>query len=139
MTSMKAWVTTAAETPAVANILAHTRSIRRRSRRTSLSTRSFRGVGIPSAVGLGNLPEAELLVDSLLGYSQTGPRAPIRSRLSAASGGRGVLALDVPSGLELATDELHEPHARADATLTLAAPKSGLRSREAEAAIGDLS
>jgi NAD(P)H-hydrate epimerase len=49
-----------------------------------------------------------------------------------------VLALDVPSGLELATGVLHAPHVVAEATLTLAAPKEGLRAPGAAAAVGGL-
>jgi NAD(P)H-hydrate epimerase len=41
------------------------------------------------------------------------------------------LALDVPSGLELATGSVHEPAVRATATLTLAAPKHGLEAHPA--------
>jgi NAD(P)H-hydrate epimerase len=51
-----------------------------------------------------------------------------------------VLSLDVPSGLELSSGVLHEPHVRAEATLTLAAPKVGLRRTEAGALfLADLS
>ncbi len=50
--------------------------------------------------------------------------------------GRQVLALDVPSRLELATGCLHEPQVEAVATLVLALPKEGLRA--ARAAVGEL-
>jgi len=44
----------------------------------------------------------------------------------------------VPSGLELETGRLHEPHIRAAATLTLALPKEGLRAGAAADVVGDL-
>jgi NAD(P)H-hydrate epimerase len=40
-----------------------------------------------------------------------------------------VLALDTPSGLDPATGEVFDPTIQAAATLTLALPKQGLRSR----------
>jgi NAD(P)H-hydrate epimerase len=49
-----------------------------------------------------------------------------------------VLALDVPSGLELATGALYDPHVQAEATLTLAVPKEPLRAPGAAAARGEL-
>ena len=83
-------------------------------------------------------PEVELVLDALLGYSQAGPPRGEAARLIEWAQGRRVLALDVPSGLELATGTLHLPHMRAEATLTLAAPKGGLRVPEAGAAVGNL-
>ena len=60
-------------------------------------------------VGVGEpvLGQAELVLDGLLGYSQAGPPRRPAARLIQASAGRRVLALDVPSGLELATGTLH--------------------------------
>lgn len=80
-------------------------------------------------------PESELVVDALLGYSQSGPPRGTTADLIEASAGRRVLALDVPSGLELSSGVLHVPHVLAEATMTLAAPKTGLRG---SAAVGDL-
>ena len=40
-----------------------------------------------------------------------------------------ILALDAPSGLDTATGEVFDPAINAAATLTLALPKQGLRSR----------
>jgi NAD(P)H-hydrate epimerase len=81
---------------------------------------------------------AELVLDALLGYSQQGdPRGAARS-LIEWSAGRRVLALDVPSGLELATGVVRSPCVRAEATLTLALPKHGLRAPGATEVIGDL-
>jgi NAD(P)H-hydrate epimerase len=77
-------------------------------------------------------------VDGLLGYSQAGPPRGGAARLIQATAGRRILALDVPSGLELATGTLHTPHVVAEATLTLAAPKQGLRAAGVAAAVGRL-
>lgn len=52
--------------------------------------------------------------------------------------GRRVLALDAPSGLELETSRLREPHVWAEATLALACPKEGLCAAGAEGAVGAL-
>ncbi len=73
-------------------------------------------------------PEADLLLDCLLGYSLQGnPRgrtAELVQRANAQSG--PVLALDTPSGLDVTTGEARTPCVRATATLTLALPKVGL-------------
>jgi NAD(P)H-hydrate epimerase len=89
-------------------------------------------------VETGDVGSAELVVDALLGYGQQGsPTGEVARLIREASGAR-VLALDVPSGLELETGRLHDPHVRASATLTLALPKEGLRSVEAGGVTGDL-
>lgn len=85
-----------------------------------------------------DLPDGDLVIDALLGYSQEGPPRGETARLIAASAGRRVLALDTPSGLELATGRLHEPHVRAAATVTLAAPKAALRLPLAAGPVGRL-
>jgi NAD(P)H-hydrate epimerase len=82
--------------------------------------------------------EPELVVDALLGYSQRGEPTGPAAELIRWSGARRVLALDAPSGLELATGTLHTPHVTAEATLTLAAPKAALAGGEATAAVGRL-
>ncbi len=73
------------------------------------------------------LGEPDLVLDALFGYGQRGAPRGEAARLIEWTAGRLVLALDVPSGLELETGVLHEPHVRAEATLTLALPKEGLR------------
>jgi NAD(P)H-hydrate epimerase len=84
------------------------------------------------------LGPAELVLDGLLGYSQAGPPRDRTARLIEATAGQRVLALDVPSGLELATGTLHTPYVVAAATLTLAAPKHALRAPGAAVAVGQL-
>jgi NAD(P)H-hydrate epimerase len=70
----------------------------------------------------------ELVIDALLGYSQEGSPRGAAADLIGRAADSATLALDVPSGLELATGAVRHPHVKADATLTLAAPKAGLRS-----------
>jgi len=97
-----------------------------------------RRLAIPVHDGIESLGEPELVLDALLGYSQRGePRGPTAELIRWGSG-RRVLALDVPSGLELATGSLRTPYVSAEATLTLAAPKTGLAASGAEAVVGRL-
>ena len=84
------------------------------------------------------LNDEELVIDALLGYSQKGSPSGKVDALVRRTAGAPVLALDVPSGLELESGRLHDPHIRAAATLTLALPKEGLRSGHATEAVGDL-
>jgi NAD(P)H-hydrate epimerase len=80
----------------------------------------------------------ELVVDALLGYGQKGTPSGEVAELISLAPAAPLLALDVPSGLELETGRLHEPHVRATATLTLAAPKEGLRIGDAADVVGEL-
>ena len=98
----------------------------------------LRRMGLDVQVGGAALGPADLVLDGLLGYSQAGPPRGDAARLLRASAGRRVLALDVPSGLELATGTLHSPHVVAVATMTLAAPKQALRAPDAAVAVGAL-
>lgn len=87
---------------------------------------------VPVEVGAASSDnEADLTVDALLGYGQHGPPRGRTAALVRSTGGQAVAALDVPSGLELATGSGHEPAVQAAATLTLAAPKRGLESHPA--------
>lgn len=70
----------------------------------------------------------DLILDALIGYSLSGPpRGPARELIQWANATRQpVLALDVPSGLEATTGENPGEMIRAQHTLTLALPKTGL-------------
>ena len=97
-----------------------------------------RALRIPIHDEVASLGEPELVLDALLGYSQRGaPHGPAAELIRWAAG-RRVVALDVPSGLELGTGALHTPHVRAEATLTLAAPKTALAADNAAGAVGRL-
>lgn len=76
--------------------------------------------------GVMNGEEADLVVDALLGYGQRGAPDAETAALIRLTEGQPTVALDTPSGLELATGRVHTPAVRAEATMTLAAPKAGL-------------
>jgi NAD(P)H-hydrate epimerase len=75
------------------------------------------------------LAEADVVVDAVIGYSLAGaPRGAEADLIrQIVSNGRPVVSLDVPSGLDATTGGAPGDVASADATMTLALPKSGLR------------
>jgi NAD(P)H-hydrate epimerase len=97
-----------------------------------------RRLAIPILERIESLDEPDLVIDALLGYGQRGDPHGDAAGLIRWSAGRRVLALDVPSGLELASGQLRLPHVTAEATMTLAAPKRGLAAANAAEAIGRL-
>ncbi|MDA1173567.1 MAG: NAD(P)H-hydrate epimerase [Chloroflexi bacterium] len=100
------------------------------------------GLEVPMTLvsGLVDLPEADLIIDALVGYSLSGPpRGAVASLIRAANDEKcPVLALDVPSGVDAGSGVVYDPAIIADATLTLGLPKTGLRNPDAHAAIGEL-
>jgi NAD(P)H-hydrate epimerase len=72
---------------------------------------------------------AELVVDALVGYSLRGsPRGRVAELIDLCNrNARRVLSLDVPSGLDATNGDAPGQVVRADRTLTLALPKTGLR------------
>jgi NAD(P)H-hydrate epimerase len=76
---------------------------------------------------------SDLVVDALIGYGLHGdPQGRIAELVGWASRRPGqVLSLDGPSGLDLDTGRQATPCVRADATMTLALPKTGLAGSEA--------
>jgi NAD(P)H-hydrate epimerase len=97
-----------------------------------------RRLAIPIHEGIESLDEPDLVIDALLGYGQRGDPHGDAAGLICWSAGRRVLALDVPSGLELASGQLRMPHVTAEATMTLAAPKTGLAAANVAVAVGRL-
>jgi NAD(P)H-hydrate epimerase len=95
-------------------------------------------LAIPTQESTDSLGDSELVLDALLGYSQRDAPHGRAAEMIRWSAGRRVLALDVPSGLELATGKLHAPHITADATLTLAAPKAALKGAAVANLVGRL-
>lgn len=96
-------------------------------------------IGVPATEG-GRIPDADLLVDALLGYSARGaPRGRVAELIRLANeAGVPILALDLPSGLDPDSGEAHEPAIRAARTLTLALPKAGLVLARARVWVGEL-
>ena len=99
-------------------------------------------IGVATAVATeeARLPEADLIVDALIGYSLRGaPSGAAAALVRAANQHRApVLALDVPTGVDATTGEAAGDAVRADATLTLALPKTGLRAAAAKEYVGEL-
>ncbi len=75
-----------------------------------------------------SLPDADLIIDAVIGYSLAGPPRGAGARLIDLANVHAapVLSLDAPSGLDTTSGEAHPTAVRATATLTLAMPKKGL-------------
>jgi NAD(P)H-hydrate epimerase len=86
------------------------------------------------------LESAALILDAMLGYGASGdPRPPIKDWIERANGlGIAVLSLDCPSGLDATTGQPGRPCIRAEATMTLALPKTGLLASQANDYVGRL-
>jgi NAD(P)H-hydrate epimerase len=82
----------------------------------------------------------DLILDGLLGYGGRGePRGSVREAIEwMLAATAPVLALDLPSGLDATTGEVARVAVRAAATVTLAAPKTGLLAAGAAPYVGDL-
>lgn len=78
------------------------------------------------------LADADLIIDAILGYSLTGdPRPPTAELIRSANAAQTpVLSLDTPSGLDVTTGIAANPCVAATATMTLALPKTGLRTAQ---------
>lgn len=86
------------------------------------------------------LDSSRLIVDAMLGYNQIGnPYGSIREAIQQINHNTvPVLALDIPSGLDATTGVPGDPCLKANATLTLALPKTGLVSDAGRHYSGDL-
>ena len=85
-------------------------------------------------------PIPDLVIDGVIGYSLRGAPhggAEVLIRWSE-SAEAPILALDVPSGMDATSGDVHEPTVRAAATLTLALPKTGLVSGPSREHVGEL-
>ena len=81
-----------------------------------------------------------LVVDGVIGYNLTGAPTGAAARLIEWANAQEapVLALDAPSGIDTTTGTVYEPAVRADATMTLALPKDGLRAPGVAPHVGEL-
>ena len=84
--------------------------------------------------------ESVVVLDCLVGYSLAGaPRGRVAELIRWADELDAlVVSLDVPSGVDSTSGEPSEPAVVADATITLALPKSGLVSSRSSGNVGDL-
>jgi len=74
----------------------------------------------------------DLAIDALVGYSLRGtPRGRTAELVGAFSEQSLTLSLDTPSGIDVTTGETPGAFVSADATMTLALPKTGLRDHTA--------
>ncbi|WP_168991286.1 NAD(P)H-hydrate epimerase [Mycobacterium attenuatum] len=72
--------------------------------------------------------DADIAVDALIGYSLRGaPRGRAAELIAAMTSASSVIALDTPSGLDVTSGQAPGDAVTADATLTLALPKVGMR------------
>ncbi len=97
-------------------------------------------MGIPILSTDYALGDYDLLIDGLIGYGLEGnPRDRIAMMIKDANrSGRPILALDIPSGMNATTGETYDPCIKANATLTLALPKTGFLAPGALPYVGDL-
>ncbi len=105
-----------------------------------LATLRSMGVALAFEAEPAPLPSADLIVDALIGYSLSGDPRGVPAKLirRANEAPAPVLSLDVPSGLDATSGHVAEPAIRANATLTLALPKTGLRAPAAGHHVGEL-
>ena len=104
-----------------------------------LAALSGLGFGVASGISAAG-GETDLIIDAIIGYSLSGPPAGIAAEMITFANDSlaPVLSLDVPSGLDSTTGEPHQPTVSADATLTLALPKVGLKTEPARVHVGEL-
>ena len=76
----------------------------------------------------------------LLGYNIVGdPRPPINQLIERANQSeKSILSLDLPSGLNATTGKPGNPCIKASYTLTLALPKTGLKTKKGREFVGEL-
>lgn len=76
------------------------------------------------------LASAALIIDALLGTGVTGPvrgvMGTLIERVNRLRAGRGVIAVDLPSGVDADTGAVYGPAMQAELTVTMALPKPGL-------------
>ncbi|HEU0073774.1 MAG TPA: NAD(P)H-hydrate epimerase [Dehalococcoidia bacterium] len=102
--------------------------------------RVLRRSAVPVQPFDGTLPAHDILVDAIVGYNLhgalTGAAADAVEALNAS--GAGVIALDLPSGVDADTGAAQGLAVRATATVTLALPKAGLLAESARGHVGQV-
>ncbi len=111
------------------------------SKPTSVQAGILEGLGVDLANGLPEPADfsPDLIIDGVIGYSLDGPPRGRAAELIrwANRNGAPIISLDMPSGVDASTGEVYSPAINADATLTLALPKIGLRIAN-RAVVGEL-
>ena len=83
------------------------------------------------------LPQAvdscDLIIDALIGYSLKGdPKGITKVFIDMINrSGKRIISLDIPSGIDATSGDAYNPCVKADQTLTLALPKTGLHNQNA--------
>jgi NAD(P)H-hydrate epimerase len=94
------------------------------------------------ALAKGAPPRGSLIVDAIfgIGLSRKVEGAPARAirRINASRPGCRVLAVDVPSGIDADTGQVHGVAVQADLTLTIGLPKLGLTQEPARSLAGEI-
>lgn len=101
----------------------------------------LRVIGVPVRTAVDEtFDRANVIIDALFGYSLNGPpREPAASLIRMINdSGVPVVSNDIPTGVEATSGTVHYPAISAAATVTIALPKTGLRSPEARQLVGDL-
>jgi NAD(P)H-hydrate epimerase len=84
-------------------------------------------IPVVAAVSDAALAEARVVIDALLGTGVSGAVGGVMgdliTRVNTQRGGQGVIAVDVPSGVETDTGAMPGPTMRAEYTVTMALPK----------------
>lgn len=95
--------------------------------------------GVETTVG-GPVPDADVLLDALIGYGLDGaPRGMAADLIRATTDATGtIVSLDVPSGTDATTGERPGAAVTPDRTVTLALPKTGLRAGDGDLFCVDL-
>jgi len=107
-------------------------------RQHTILTRMGVSVGVATTFPTASTPD--IVIDGLIGYSLKGaPRGLAHDLIIWANDCEApILALDTPSGIDTSTGTVFDPAIRATATMTLALPKEGLRTRDAADHVGEL-
>ncbi len=98
------------------------------------------GITVANAGLVSEAGSPDLVVDGVIGYSLRGaPHGGAADLIRWANAARApILSLDAPSGVDTTTGIVFDPAIRADATMTLALPKAGLRASGVEDQVGEL-
>ncbi len=79
------------------------------------------------------ISEANIIVDAMIGYSLKGdPKGISKVFIDMINrSGKHVISLDIPTGIDSTSGDEYNPYVKADQTMTLALPKTGLHNPNA--------